>query len=188
MGELAHASRTDEEMSLKPSRHYDIIVESGPTTAKPNGGVIAMGNRKSVAENGEYFDLIVLCAEEFQPHRSLILRPDSRTRVVYAPNDDAELTEEQLMIATRAADQVAGAFLQGKKVLVTCWEGRNRSGLVTALALHMLSGAGGNVVSRLVRARRRVPALTSPSFDRVLTSIRPRQRPSHGIHLHQVRP
>ena len=149
-------------------------------------GKISMGNAASALEGVSRFDVVAFCAEEFQPDRSLILRKNARTRVIYAPNDDGDLTRRQLEIAAHAADQVAGEFLQGQKVLVICMAGKNRSGLVIALALHMLSGAGGVAAARLVRAKRRSfggPALTNPSFNALLENIPPRPKPSGGIAL-----
>jgi protein-tyrosine phosphatase len=154
--------------------------------AKERGGTICMGDARAAIEAISQFDLVVFCAEEFQPKRELILRTTSKVRVVYAPFDDGDLSRHELETATHAADAVAGGFHHGRKVLVTCMQGRNRSGLVVALALHMLSGAGGAAAMRMVRARRQAaegPALANLAFMKLLENIPPRAMPKHGIRL-----
>lgn len=144
-------------------------------------GAICMGDARAAVEAIPHFDVVVLCAEEFQPTREMIRNGKRRVALVYAPIDDAELSEKELMIATRAADIVAEMFEQGKQVLVTCMAGRNRSGLVVALALHMLSGAGGVAARRIVRERRTSadgPALSNPSFNALLDNIPARAPPT----------
>lgn len=99
------------------------------------------------------FDMIVLCARELQ------LPPETfpGVDVVHAPNDDSvalPLTKEKLRIAIRAADAVARRIQDGGRVLVTCAAGLNRSGLVSALALHKLYGWAGDECVRTVRAKR----------------------------------
>lgn len=144
----------------------DVIVRS-----KKGKGVIHQGDAASVFECTHEVDLIVLCAEEFQPEKKLFA-PSSLT-VIYAPNDDSDVvTKEQLIIAVRAAREVAKAYLEGKRVLVTCMAGRNRSGLVTAIACCLLYGVSGNKAKRVVQARRKgAPALTNPLFNRFLSKI-----------------
>jgi len=105
-----------------------------------------------VAEAG--FDVLVLTATEHQ--KSSVYYPD--VRVIHAPNDDSSerpLTQHKLQSAARAAVQVAKAVRVGQKVLVTCAQGMNRSGFVTAMALHLLYGVSGDQAIRWVRAKRR---------------------------------
>jgi hypothetical protein len=148
------------------------------------GGIIFIGNAedaiRALNEDKE-FHLVVFCAKElgppplvFHPTKPLLKR---RTRVYHAPLDDAELTRDELFIALRAANLVAATFLARKRVLVTCMEGRNRSALVTALALDMLSSEGGLAAREAVRQRRvraKGPVLSNPSFAKVLENIPPR--------------
>ena len=99
------------------------------------------------------FDMVVLCARELQ------LPPEAHpgVEVVHAPNDDSEafpLTKEKLRIAVRAADIVVQRIQAGGKVLVTCAAGLNRSGLVSAIALHKMYGWGGDECIRTVRTKR----------------------------------
>lgn len=99
------------------------------------------------------FDMVVLCARELQ------VSPETfpGVRVLHAPNDDSvalPLTKEKLRIAVRAADDVVRVIQAGGRVLVTCAAGLNRSGLVSALALHRLYGWAGDECVRTVRAKR----------------------------------
>jgi protein-tyrosine phosphatase len=121
----------------------------------------------SVRDSG--FDMLVLCAMEYQ----LPAEGFPGVEVIYAPNDDDSekpLTRDQLAIALRAARQAAGAIRQGKQVLVTCRMGWNRSGLVSALVLHFLTGvAGWKCIQAVKKARKN--ALGNPSFLAALAKL-----------------
>lgn len=117
------------------------------------------------------FKVLVLCAQEWQPAAHQF----QGVRVIYAPNDDDPTrmpTREELLIAVRAARDVAQAVRDGQKVLVTCWQGWNRSGLVSALALYLLTGSSG-VECRLQVQLRRDHALVNRGFQRALDSLSP---------------
>jgi hypothetical protein len=141
----------------------------------PYGGEIWQGNADSALRLHPSFDLLVLCAEEFQPDPRTFAA--GSTAILYAPNDDAKPTPDQLRIAHAAADQVARTVMLGRRSLVTCLAGRNRSGLVSALALHMLTGCGGRTAKNVVRKNRLgAAALTNRDFNSVLDRIPPRSR------------
>ncbi len=140
----------------------------------PRHGTLWQGSADDVMKDNSKFDLIILCAEEFQPEASLIA--SAVTKVVHAPNDDSEnpFTRSQLDAAVRATRAVHDAYLSGKNVLISCMAGRNRSGLVTALTLHLLFGLSGQEAREFIRAK--VPhALTNPHFNRFLDGVRPRK-------------
>jgi len=127
----------------------------------------------AVAEGG--FDVLVLCAREIQPPS--VYFPD--VQVIHAPNDDhpafGHLTKNKLQTAISAARRVASAVQEGKKVLVTCAAGLNRSGLVTSIALHMLYGWPGSQCIQTVRANRgsvngMIP-LSNDEFARALDNL-----------------
>lgn len=151
-------------------------------------GSIWQGDRESALVDHERFQLLVLCAEEFQPSRHHF---SPTTAIAYAPNDDSELTRAQFKIARQAAHEVARRVRLGHDALVTCIAGRNRSGLVTAMAIHILSGCGGREAARIVRTRRTtvdVPALTNENFVRTLERIpsrlaRPPRVASNGFRV-----
>lgn len=119
-------------------------------------------------------DVLVLCAMEVQP-------PAERfpgVEVLYAPNDDdfsRPPTRQELGIALATARQVAQAIRAQKTVLVTCYAGLNRSGLVSALTLHFLDGISGDVAIKMVRAARGFRALGNPGFKKALRTLAPKQ-------------
>ena len=92
------------------------------------------------------FDAVVLCAATLQ-HLDV-------PNPILAPLDDAVPTKAELRIALNAARRVHALTEDGKRVLVTCRLGVNRSGLVCALAL-MLRGMKARRAVRLIRSRRR---------------------------------
>jgi protein-tyrosine phosphatase len=113
------------------------------------------------------FDTLVLCAKEYQPPS--VLFPG--LKVIHAPNDDSgrPLTDSEKRIALVAADITAKDVASGKNVLVTCMQGRNRSGLVVAIAVVKLTGMQGDKTVRLIQQLRK-NALTNPSFCEFLES------------------
>jgi hypothetical protein len=135
-------------------------------------GSLWLGGADDVISDDGY-DVIILCADEFQPAAHIIARPG--VQVVHAPNDDSEspLTRDQATTAIAASRVAARAFKKGKKVLVSCMQGRNRSGLVMALTLHRLYGMAGERCRTYIRAKR-PHALTNPSFNAFLDSIKAR--------------
>ncbi|MER7543338.1 dual specificity protein phosphatase family protein [Spirillospora sp. NPDC127506] len=76
---------------------------------------------------------------------------------------DGPLTAEQIAMVCRAAESAAEAVEQGKRVLVRCHSGYNRSGLVIAHAL-TLSGYSIDDAIFLVRYRRSKWALNNSLF------------------------
>jgi len=106
----------------------------------------------AVAVSG--FTVLVLCAQEIQP-------PDSSypgVVVLRCPLDDTSqaLTAAQWSMIMRTAQLVAHHVRRNHRVLVTCQMGINRSGLVTAAALHILTGRSGCATARFVSQRRKV--------------------------------
>ncbi len=110
-------------------------------------------------------DLVVFCAEEYQPPAELF----PGVTVLHAPlNDDGSpMTALEKLVSLRASSVVARALARGQKVLVTCWQGRNRSGLVTALALRR-RGYPVDRAMGLVRRARGSYALSNQHFVRFL--------------------
>jgi protein-tyrosine phosphatase len=116
------------------------------------------------------FDAVVFCAVEIQPPSHLL----QGVRALYCPlTDDPSrpLYPAEWMQARETGIEVAQLLREGKRVLVTCAQGRNRSGLVSAIALHILTGASGpKCVARI--QKRRANALTNPQFVRALARLR----------------
>jgi len=112
---------------------------------------------KAVAQCG--FDVLVLAAIEYQPPDELF----PGAVVLRAPIDDAPIDRSSWRIALTAANRVASAVRKGQRVLVTCNMGMNRSGLIVALSIHILTGQDSkNVVQHIKRMRR--GSLSNRSF------------------------
>ncbi len=98
------------------------------------------------------FDAVVLCAFEYQD------LPLPGCRILYAPLLDEKPSGQDIRTAVSAAKKVHKLRAAGKRVLVTCAMGINRSSLVAAIAL-MLSGTSATRAIAQIRARRR------PQYD-----------------------
>lgn len=85
------------------------------------------------------------------------------------------------------SDRLARRARAGRAVLITCAQGRNRSGLITALTLARMTGLSGTEAMRAVQERRRSPfggALQNPQFNRLLRLVPP--KPSPGVVTRQT--
>lgn len=101
------------------------------------------------------FDTIVLAAKEYQPRL-----PGYET--IHMPLDDGPEPDPITQAQIRAtAHAVAQRVRAGRRVLVTCWMGRNRSGVISALALVELGLSCERAVRRIMRLRK---GLTNPHF------------------------
>ncbi len=127
------------------------------------GGAPPSGD--DVAKAG--FDLLVLCATGWQPPSEDF----PGVGVIRAPFDDHVLNVDERGTARRAARMVASALKAGRKVLVTCVAGINRSGLVTALAIHERMGYSGKACVELVRGKRWVGNLGTALQNRHFVSF-----------------
>ncbi len=105
------------------------------------------------------FDTLVLCAAEIQPEQLGF----SRT-VVRVPLPDSALTTYQCRRALQGAQVIAHELTGGKRVLVTCHLGLNRSSFVAGLALGMITRMTPAQIVELIRARRSDKALGNQHF------------------------
>lgn len=131
---------------------FDPIIENLYQGAAPPFG-------EAVAKLG--FDTLVLCAKELQRDD---LYPG--VEVVLAPGDDDQRVNRMMRDLPnwqRAAQIVVERVAAGKKVLVTCMAGLNRSGMVTALALHQITGWSGKDIVEHIQASRDM-ALCNDTF------------------------
>ena len=130
-------------------------------------GALAMGSAPTPGPDlAARFGTVVLCAKEYQPRS---LGPsDAHPIILRARLDDSgpPPTQEELKEAFRTAAEVAARLRAGRRVLVTCMAGRNRSGLVTGLALMGLGYTAKEVITKIRLARE--SALTNVHFVRVL--------------------
>lgn len=116
------------------------------------------------------YDWLVLCAMEYQP----LAHEFTGVRVVHCPLDDDPvrgLTAPEAAHARAVGRQMADATRRGERVLITCWLGRNRSGLVTAHAL-MARDPSMSATEAIYRVRqaRGSGALSNPRFIELLRS------------------
>lgn len=131
---------------------------------------------KPLNEHFAKFHTIVFCAEEMQP-KVRGLPPDRRA--VYCPMDDnfyRPVTREEIGLLMGLAKQLAVEAKEGRKVLITCAQGVNRSGLVTGMTVMHLTGCTGDQaiaeVRRLRKPRLRdIMVLGNPMFEQALRSI-----------------
>ena len=116
-------------------------------------------------------DAVVLCAKENQNE---ILYKD--VCVLCAPGDDderfdrAEKFIEQVWLPVSLT--VANLVKSGMTVLVTCIAGHNRSGAVTALSLHHITGKSGRECVEIVRSRRH-GSLSNETFVKIIEEMYP---------------
>jgi protein-tyrosine phosphatase len=114
------------------------------------------------------FTTLVLAAEEYQP--KLREFPGLRA-VIHAPLDDADPSEEEVDTAVQAALEISERWAQGERILVTCAAGKNRSGLVAALALHFITCCPPRRCIEVVK-REREGALFNPHFVELIKTMR----------------
>lgn len=120
------------------------------------------------------FDVLVLCAEEYQPPEYLF----PGVHVVRLPMADipVRLTAKEIRMLRLAARELAHALQRRKKVLVTCRAGWNRSGLVTAATMLEQGSATPAEAIRLIRAARGPLALNNPAFVHAIATQLRRRR------------
>jgi protein-tyrosine phosphatase len=118
------------------------------------GGRLAQGSAPPLDLRAP-FDVVVLAAKEYQPNLP-------GYEVMHVPLDDGPPPDKLTrMRIRRAARNVADHVRLGNRVLVTCWQGRNRSGVIAGLALVQLDVPREQVVHRIQRLR---DGLRNPYF------------------------
>jgi len=115
-------------------------------------------------------DVLVLCAREWQEsalYPGLI--------VIKAPGDD-DRREHRLMQSIDkwklAAELSAEHVMAGRNVLITCMQGLNRSGLVMAMTLRILTGWSGKKIVEHIQNHRE-HALFNDTFVRYIETNYP---------------
>jgi len=93
------------------------------------------------------FDAVVLCAVEKQN-----VQPDVFT--IRIPFDDGPLPNRDYQRAVKAAMEVSKLRKAGKRVLVTCHQGVNRSAFVAAISLMQLERFPARTAIELLRMQR----------------------------------
>ena len=122
--------------------------------------------------------LVVSLSEHLPPHAAARYEwgtrggahGDGDVMYLHWPFVDGDAPEYPL--AELAASTVAAAVQRRLVVLVHCQEGRNRSGLISALAVRTLTGCSGADAVTAVRTAR-PPALANRAFRDAITSLDP---------------
>jgi len=115
-------------------------------------------------------DVLVLCAKEWQDASQY-----EGVTVILAPGDDDDRPHRLknfLPMWKKAATQVAEHVKAGHTVLVTCMAGLNRSGVVTAMAMHELTGWDGIAIVEHIQ-KQRDGALCNNTFARYIIEVYP---------------
>jgi protein-tyrosine phosphatase len=116
--------------------------------------LLAQGSAPPAAP-GIPFDVIVLAAQEYQPAMP-------GYEVMRVPLDDGPPPDKPTRVRIRSAARAIAEHVHfGKRVLVTCWQGRNRSGVLAGLALVHLGVSPDRAFHRIRRLRN---GLTNPHF------------------------
>jgi len=144
--------------------------ESQCSSANEVAPGLLMGDAPPERARPPGINTVVLCAKEYQPRRAF-----GGLRTIHAPLDDSgpPITTEEIATALHAGRLVAAELRSGRKVLVTCAMGLNRSGLITALALRLGYGLSANRAIARVRAARGPRALSNPSFVELIRRVHP---------------
>lgn len=132
---------------------------------------IAIGGLLAYGEPLEYFSFVMNVAVEVAPSPGVRGAPTGiDKRVIHARINDVEDVQSQVPEILRAAAMARLAHDAGKRILVTCAQGRNRSGVVLAEFLIGL-GHDPKTVIALIQ-KKRTAALTNRAF--VSWLLRPR--------------
>jgi len=116
----------------------------------------------------KHADILVLCAEEFQAKG---LKPPPGKHIIRLGFDDDSyrpIPPEAGKIFHAHAKQLGQAALSGRKLMITCAMGLNRSGLITALTLMHGYRMRPSDAIKLIRARRHADCLCNPMFEQWL--------------------
>lgn len=145
--------------------------------------VLAMGDAKDaiLALQGQdpalRFDLVVFTSRE-DPAPPQVFKDGARRVRVFSVNppltDTTSFSADQAFAAQQAAVIIAEAFKKGERILITSSQGRNRAGLVAALAVRNLTHMDGPGALRWVRMRRvhvLAEALTNGRFVSLLENL-----------------
>lgn len=108
------------------------------------------------------FDMVVLCAREYQPEMTF------KGRVIRCPIPDGPLSGLELRYAFASSKVIAKALAARQRILVTCAAGINRSVLVACLALARVTRLGADDLIRIMRVRRHPKALYNTHFQDIL--------------------
>ena len=110
------------------------------------------------------FDVLVLAARELQPSASRF--PGLVVYHVPLEDDPGPLTSQERRVIRRVSRLLAAHHRAGKRVLITCAAGWNRSGIITAATLRRITGAPHDAIVDRIRRKRSPRALGNRDFVR----------------------
>lgn len=139
---------------------------------------IAQGSFPSpLSEALKHADTIVFCAEEKQPRIGKLPLGKAVLRLPFDDDIYRPIPPEAGRIFHQMAHRLAREARSGRRVLITCAMGLNRSGIITALTLMHAHGMAPADAIRLIRGKRSRDALMNPMFEQwLLHQPRPRRR------------
>ena len=114
-------------------------------------------------------DTLVLAAKEYQPPSSAF--PGVEVLRVDLNDDGSPVKRQEVIDALSMAAKVHRRLMRGHRVLVTCAQGRNRSGLIAALELRM-SGYSPTQAIKAIRKARGPEALSNLDFLYIVHEFR----------------
>jgi protein-tyrosine phosphatase len=106
------------------------------------------------------FDTLVLCERHYQPERMVF-----RGTIVRCPIDDDVLSKQEIRQVLNTSSRVAADLRQGKRVLVACRAGINRSALVASLALAQMTRMTAPELVAHMKQRRHHDCLFNQHFQ-----------------------
>lgn len=121
-----------------------------------DNGKLAQGSKPPEFVQRIPFDVVVLAAKEWQPEL-----PGYEVIRVLLDDSGPPPTPEEKAAIRHSAHKVARRIRAGRRVLVTCVQGRNRSGVISGLALVELGLPPKLVVQQIRRLRN---GLVNPYF------------------------
>lgn len=141
----------------------EIIIPVPPRRFNRVHGDLWMGEAPApVRRLSEEFDCLVLCAKEYQIPDCF---PNLETFAVPLYDDGEPMRQHEYADSVRAAAKVMRWLEEGKRVLVTCSRGWNRSGLVCAIALCKgMYGLKPSVAIEKIRRARGPNAMSNEDF------------------------
>lgn len=97
---------------------------------------------------------LVVCMIKDKDEELEVAMPELGLTYLWCPIPDGKLTPEDLRHVGWAASEVSSAILNGQGVIVHCRAGRNRSALVSALAVREMERTTGREAIDIVRIGR----------------------------------
>jgi len=142
------------------------VVRSSQSEVVPD---LFIGSRP-VPGRPTHVDTIVLAAMEYQPSADLF----PGVEVIHVPIDDdpsRPMPAGEIDAAVRAGRRAARRLRAGRRVLVSCVMGLNRSSLIAALAMSEVYGMPADEIIARIRQARGAWALSNPHFERLLRVV-----------------